>query len=164
MKKVIISVMLVGAAIFAFAEGAKVDPITVKKAEAIINTKRLVKIVPKGVNEQTGKKTADYYFEQAGRSWVENREVIDISGKIGPTKYSQYKLLLAARQAGKAGMLKSALSAIVVEDPLTLWDLFMAADELSSDDANMMQGLQIVVQQGICTQQELEAILKTAIK
>ena len=69
----------------------------------------------------------------------------------------------AAEQAGKAGQLKQMLSSRETPSGLTLWDLFNAAMYLREDDENLMAGLQLAVQSGLCTQEQLDAILEASL-
>lgn len=46
---------------------------------------------------------------------------------------------------------------------ITLWDLFNAAMYLREDDQNLMDGLRIAVEGGLCTQEQLDAILQASL-
>lgn len=147
-----------------------VDPITVSRAEAMINQKRLLNtslftsnVIDTTTGVETNKNFVRYHFRQAGREWYEVRERVDIAGRVGPKRYSKLKLLYAAEKAGKAGQLKQMLSAQTTPSGITLWDLFNAAMYLREDDQNLMTGLRIAVDGGLCTQDQLDAILQAAL-
>ena len=172
MKKLIAMVALAVAALVpAFAlDGAKLDPAMVNRAEKMINTKRLLdtKLITSNiVDEVTGKITqkdfVQYHYRQSGVEWYELKERREITGKVGPKRYSKLKLLYAAEAAGKSGQLKAALSAKETPNGLTYWDLFMAAMYLREDDKNLMEGLRLAVESGLCTQEQLDAILEASL-
>lgn len=147
-----------------------VDPITVSRAEALINVKRLLdtklftsNVVDEASGIATNKNFVQYHYRQSGVEWYEVRERVDINGRVGPKRYSKLKLLYAAEQAGKAGQLKQMLSSQTTPSGLTLWDLFNAAMYLREDDQNLMAGLRLAVEGGLCTQEQLDAILQTAL-
>ena len=147
-----------------------VDPITVSRAEAMINQKRLLatslftsNVIDTTTGVGTNKNFVRYHFRQAGREWYEVRERVEIAGRVGPKRYSKLKLLYAAEQAGKAGKLKEMLSSQTTPSGLTLWDLFNAAMYLREDDKNLMEGLRIAVEGGLCTQEQLDAILQASL-
>lgn len=146
-----------------------IDPITVSRAEAMINQKKLLwtELFTSNVVDQAGniveKNFVRYHFRQAGVEWDEVKERIEISGRVGPKRYSKLKLLYAAEQAGKAGQLKDLLSSQTTPSGLTFWDLFNAAMYLKEDDENLMAGLKLAVQSGLCTQAQLDAILESAL-
>ena len=149
---------------------AVVDPMTVSQAEAMINQKRLLdtklftsNVVDEVTGEVTAKDFVRYHFRQAGVDWYEEKERVEISGRVGPKRYSKLKLLYAAEAAGKAGELKAALSAKETPSGLTYWDLFNAAMYLREDDENLMEGFRLAVESGLCTQEQLDAILEAAI-
>ena len=147
-----------------------VDPITVSRAEALINMKRLLdtklftsNVVDETTGITTNKNFVQYHYRQSGVEWYEVRERVDINGRVGPKRYSKLKLLYAAEQAGKAGQLKQMLSSQTTPSGLTLWDLFNAAMYLREDDQNLMAGLRLAVEGGLCTQEQLDAILQAAL-
>ena len=149
---------------------AVVDPITISRAEALINMKRLLdtklftsNVVDETTGVTTNKNFVQYHFRQSGVEWYEVRERVDINGRVGPKRYSKLKLLYAAEQAGKAGQLKQMLSSQTTPSGLTLWDLFNAAMYLREDDQNLMAGLRLAVEGGLCTQEQLDAILQAAL-
>ena len=147
-----------------------IDPITMSRAEALINTKRLLdtrlfssNVVDETTGVVTNKNFVEYHFRQSGVEWYEVKERSEISGRVGPKRYSKLKLLYAAEQAGKAGQLKQMLSSQTTPSGLTLWDLFNAAMYLREDDQNLMAGLRLAVEGGLCTQEQLDAILQAAL-
>ena len=147
-----------------------VDPITVSRAEALINMKMLLdtklftsNVVDETTGTETNKNFVQYHYRQSGVEWYEVRERVDINGRVGPKRYSKLKLLYAAEQAGKAGQLKQMLSSQTTPSGLTLWDLFNAAMYLREDDQNLMAGLRLAVEGGLCTQEQLDAILQAAL-
>lgn len=149
---------------------ALVDPITVSRLEALINTKRLLdtklftsNVVDEATGIETNKNFVQYHYRQSGVEWYEVRERVDINGRVGPKRYSKLKLLYAAEQAGKALQLKQLLSSQTTPSGLTMWDLFNAAMYLREDDQNLMSGLRMAVDGGLCTQEQLDAILKAAL-
>lgn len=151
-------------------EGAKLDPLLVRRSEAIINTKRLLdtklfstNVVDEATGETVKKEYVQYHYRQAGVEWYELKERREISGVVGPRRYSKLKLLYAAEAAGKSGQLKAALSSKETANGLTYWDLFMAAMYLREDDENLMAGIQLAVESGLCTQEQLDAILEASI-
>ena len=147
-----------------------VDPITISKAEAMINTRRLLdtklftsNVVDIITGETNVVQFVRYHYRQAGVEWYEEKERSEISGRVGPRRYSKLKLLYAAEAAGKAGQLKVVLSAKQTPSGLTYWDLFNAAMYLREDDENLMEGLRIAVESGLCTKEQLEALLEAAL-
>ena len=177
MKKLIAIAMLAATALVpAFAAdkaqkvgGAKLDPTMVKRSEAMINTRRLLdtklfttNVVDEVTGETVSKDFVQYHYRQAGVDWYELKERREITGHVGPRRYSKLKLLYAAEAAGKSGQLKAALSAKETPNGLTYWDLFMAAMYLREDDANLMEGLSLAVESGLCTQEQLDAILEAS--
>ena len=173
MKRIIYSLAIVGtlfSTAFAAVEQTVVDPITVSRAEALINTKRLLdtelftsNVVDVTTGVSTNKNFVKYHYRQAGVEWYEVRERININGRVGPKRYSKLKLLYAAEQAGKAGQLKQMLSSQTTPSGLTLWDLFNAAMYLREDDQNLMAGLRLAVEGGLCKQEQVDAILQAAL-
>ena len=171
MKKLVavISMCVVSYCVWGITK-ATIDPITVSMAEAMINAKKLVSastFTSNVVDSTTGQVQArtfvKYHFRQAGHEWDEVKQRVEISGTIGPKRYSKLKLLYAAEQAGLAGQLKKILESKTTPSGLTYWDLFNAAMYLREDDANLMEGFRMVVQGGLCTQEQLDTILASAI-
>ena len=176
-KAILVGIVALGCIMMGYAKSPKVnfpkktiDPITVSKAEALINAKKLVSaetftsnVVDAATGAVTPRTFVKYHFRQAGVEWEEVRQRVEISGHIGPKRYSKLKLLYAAEQAGLAGRLKKILESKTTPSGLTYWDLFNAAMYLREDDANLMEGFKMVVEGGLCTQAQLDAILSASI-
>lgn len=152
------------------AKKTTIDPITVSRAQIMVNTKRLLgttlftsNVVDEVTGSVTEKEFVQYRFRQGSREWTEEKPRVEIAGRLGPRRYSKLKLLYAAEQAGKAGQLKTMLESQTTPSGLTLWDLFNAAMYLREDDQNLMAGLKLAVDGGLCTQEQLNAILQAAL-
>ena len=171
MKRILTGIVVVLLSAASFGQAKKyVDPIVVDRAEAMINAKKLISartftsnVTDSATGTVTKKDFVKYHFRQAGVEWYEIKERSEISGLIGPKRYSKLKLLYAAEQAGKAGQLKQLLESRTTPSGLTFWDLFNAAMYLREDDSNLMEGLRMAVSGGLCTQEQLDAILAASI-
>lgn len=173
MRRLIFAIFVIAIALCSIGEDrlrTTIDPITVSKSEALINAKKLISahtftsnIVDEATGNEQPRSFVKYKYRQAGVEWEEVRSRVEISGVIGPKRYSKLKILYAAEQAGLAGQLKQILEDKKTPSGLTYWDLFNAAMYLREDDTNLMEGFKLVVEGGLCTQEQLDKILQESL-
>ena len=125
------ALVLAAAPITAVGAQKTLDPATVSRLQAFVNTKRQVSREIVGTN-------VVYTFTQGGRTWSETNAVKHVDGAIQPTRYSRLKLYAALAQMGKWDALKAWLETQEVNG-LNAYMAFMLANDLRTDHPLFLQ-------------------------
>ena len=140
-------------------DGAKLDPITVSKLEALINTNRLLSRV---IEEREDGQYSIETYRQAGVTTVVTNKLKAVTAARHPFKYSTLKLLTAIADSGKYAQIKAALQEQTLPNGMPFWDSILLAQYLMEDDPRFIAGCQLAVRSGLCTQEQLDAVLEAA--
>ena len=140
-------------------EGAKLDPITTSKLEALINTNRLIS---RNIEEREDGQYSIETYRQAGVVTVVTNKLTAVATMRHPYKYSTLKLLTAIADSGKYAEIKAALQEQTLPNGMPFWDSILLAQYLMEDDPRFIAGCQLAVQGGLCTQEQLDAVLEAA--
>lgn len=140
-------------------EGAKLDPITTSKLEALINTNRLIS---RTIEEREDGQYSIETYRQAGVVTVVTNKLTAVATSRHPYKYSTLKLLTAIADSGKYAEIKEALTSQTLPNGMPYWDAILLAQYLMEDDPRLQSGCQLAVQSGLCTQEQLDAVLEAA--
>ena len=140
-------------------EGAKLDPITTSKLEALINTNRLIS---RTIEEREDGQYSIETYRQAGVVTVVTNKLTAVATSRHPYKYSTLKLLTAIADSGKYAEIKTALTSQTLPNGMPYWDAILLAQYLMEDDPRLQSGCQLAVQAGLCTQEQLDAVLEAA--
>ena len=119
------ALLLAAAPITAGGAQKTLDPATVSRLQAYVNTKRQISREIVGTN-------VVYTFTKAGKTWSETNAVQHVDGTIQPTRYSRLKLYAALAQMGKWDALKAWLETQTV-DGVNAYMAFMLANDLRTD-------------------------------
>ena len=154
MKKAILFSAVCAAAFAAFAADW-----TISRLEAKINERKITGREMVVINGVTNTVTR---YSQSGVTWSETNVARVVTGTLAPVRYSVLKLLTAIADTGKYAQVKAALQAAVLPNGMPYWDALITAQYLRADDPRLQAGVDLAVQSGMCTREEVAAILKQA--
>ena len=139
--------------------GRAIDDFTVSRMEAKINERKIVSRDMVIINGVTNTVTR---YRQSGNEWAETNVAKFIVGVLAPTRYSTLKLLSAIADTGRYAEVKSALQSASTPNGMPYWDALLAAQYLLADDPRLQAGVQLAVQSGLCTSNDVASILSKA--
>lgn len=137
--------------------GASLDPIAARRLEAMSNQKKLL-----SADTATIPGKVIYTYRQSGITWSETNNVRKVAGELPPAKYSTLKLLTVIADAGRYAEVKTALQTQTLPNGMPYWDALIAAQFLVANDPRLLAGIELAVQAGIATRDEIAALLKKA--
>ena len=108
------------------------------------------------VNREIVGDVAIYTYVQGTRTWTETNAVRRVAVRPAPERYSKLKLIRVAKAAGKWESLKSAISAMGMEDE------WQACQHIQSDDPAYIAATNAVVVRGIATEADVRAFMLQA--
>ena len=148
---------LAAAALTLAASGASLDPIAAKQLEAMSNQRKLL-----SADTATVPGKVIYTYRQSGMTWSETSAVRRVAGVLPPARYSTLRLLTAIADAGRYAQVKQALKEQTLPNGMPYWDALIAAQFLVADDPRLLAGIELAVQAGLGTREEIAALLKKA--
>ena len=139
--------------------GRALDGYTVSRMEAKINERKIVSRDIVVINGVTNTVTR---YRQAGNEWTETNVAKFATGVLSPKRYSTLKLLSAIADTGRYLEVKTALQNATTQNGMPYWDALLAAQYLLADDPRLQAGIGLAVQSGLCTSNDVAAILSKA--